>query len=128
MSAKKTVFMRSSLLALAPVLATLLPATPLLAQDESLPMPPVFLKAMEPMVERAAVSRKVVVTRHKGEFGGRKLAYDAIVSETPVQNAKGRLRRWSSLTPTLRTMQAMRSGQCCSCSTADREPRPLRCT
>ncbi|KPH63318.1 peptidase S10 [Novosphingobium sp. ST904] len=89
MSAKKTVFMRSSLLALAPVLATLLPATPLLAQDESLPMPPVFLKAMEPMVERAAVSRKVVVTRHKGEFGGRKLAYDAIVSETPVQNAKG---------------------------------------
>ncbi|WP_334184637.1 S10 family serine carboxypeptidase-like protein [Novosphingobium sp.] len=85
MSAKKTVFVRSSLLAL----AALLPAAPLLAQDESLPMPPVFLKAMEPMVERAAASDKVVVTRHSGTFGGRKLSYDAIVTETPVVNAKG---------------------------------------
>ncbi len=85
MSAKKTVFARSSLLAL----AALLSSPPLLAQDESLPMPPVFLKAMEPMVERAAASEKVVLTRHAGTFGGTKLAYDAIVTETPVANAKG---------------------------------------
>lgn len=82
---KTTFFVRSGLLAL----AALLPAMPALAQDESLPMPPVFLKAMEPMVERAAASDKVVVTRHKGEFGGKTIAYDAIVTETPVANAKG---------------------------------------
>ena len=86
MSAKKTVFVRSSLLAL----AALLPSAPLLAQDDSLPMPPVFLKAMEPMVEREAASDRVVPTRHSGTFGGRKLAYDAIVTETPVAGAKGR--------------------------------------
>ncbi|WP_313435250.1 S10 family serine carboxypeptidase-like protein [Novosphingobium sp.] len=85
MSAKKTVFARSSLLAL----AALLPVAPLLAQDDSLPMPPVFLKAMEPMVERAAASDKVVLTHHKGTFGGKRLAYDAIVTETPVADAKG---------------------------------------
>lgn len=85
MSAKKTVFARSSLLAL----AALLSAAPLLAQDDSLPMPPVFLKAMEPMVERAAASDKVVLTHHKGTFGGKRLAYDAIVTETPVADAKG---------------------------------------
>ena len=91
MSAKKTVFVRSSLLALAGLLpsAALLSSAPLLAQDDSLPMPPVFLKAMEPMVERAAASDKVVLTRHSGTFGGRKLSYDAIVTESPVANAKG---------------------------------------
>lgn len=91
MSAKKTVFLRSSLLALSALLpvAALLSAGPLLAQDESLPMPPVFLKAMEPMVERPAASDRVVLTRHQGTFGGRKLGYDAIVTETPVANAKG---------------------------------------
>lgn len=79
-------FLRTGLIAL--TLAAL-PTGALLAQDESLPMPPVFLKAMEPMVERDAATSKVVVTRHKGEFGGRKLDYDAIVSEFPVTNEKG---------------------------------------
>lgn len=85
MLSKKTLLVRSGLLAL----AALLPAIPALAQDDSLPMPPVFLKAMEPMVERTAATDKVVVTHHKGKFGGRKVAYDAIVTETPVANAKG---------------------------------------
>jgi carboxypeptidase C (cathepsin A) len=82
---KTRLSVRSGLLAL----AALLPAMPAFAQDESLPMPPVFLKAMEPMVERAAATDKVVVTRHRGEFGGKTIAYDAIVTETPVANAKG---------------------------------------
>ncbi len=78
--------LRTSVMALA---IAALPAGALGAQDASLPMPPVFLKAMEPMVPRAEASDKVVVTQHKGEFGGRKLAYEAIVTESPVANDKG---------------------------------------
>lgn len=84
---KNTFLLRSGMLAV----AALMPVAPAVAQDESLPMPPVFLKAMEPMVERAAASNRIVVTHHKGEFGGRKIAYDAIVTETPVGNAKGEM-------------------------------------
>lgn len=79
---------KKRLLALGLSLA-LIPTVPALAQDQSLPMPPVFLKAMEPMVERAAASDKVVVTRHQGQFGGKRISYDAIVTETPVANDKG---------------------------------------
>lgn len=78
--------LRTSAVALA---LAALPTVSLGAQDASLPMPPVFLKAMEPMVARTQASDKVVVTHHKGEFGGRKLAYDAIVTETLVANDKG---------------------------------------
>lgn len=85
MPPKTTLLLRSGLFAL----AALLPAGTAVAQDENLPMPPVFLKAMEPMVERAAATERVVTTRHKGEFGGKTVTYDAIVTETPVANAKG---------------------------------------
>ncbi|TCM15423.1 carboxypeptidase C (cathepsin A) [Novosphingobium sp. PhB165] len=79
--------LRTRLLALA---LAALPATAVHAQDESLPMPPVFLKAMEPMAERDAATDRVIVTHHKGVVGGRTMAYDAIVTETPVSNDKGK--------------------------------------
>ena len=77
---------------LLPLLPLLLAAvaTPVAAQDHSLPWPPSFLKAMEPMVDRKAATDKVVITRHSGTFNGRKLDYDAIVTETPVTNADGK--------------------------------------
>ena len=78
--------LRASVIALS---LAVIPSASVFAQDESLPMPPVFLKAMEAMVERDAPSERVVTTRHKGEFGGRSLRYDAIVTESPVTNDKG---------------------------------------
>ena len=90
---KGTLSLRPGLraLALAPALALAVPLTtaPAMAQDESLPMPPVFLKAMEPMVERDTASDKRIVTRHETRIAGRKIAYEAIVTETPVTNEAG---------------------------------------
>lgn len=59
------------------------------AQEFDRPMPPAFLQAMEPMVERSAATDTVVTTRHTARINGRDISYDAIVSETPVQNAAG---------------------------------------
>ena len=59
------------------------------AQDPSLPMPPAFLKTMEPMIPRAEASDRVVSTRHSVEIAGQTIAYDAIVTETPVANDNG---------------------------------------
>lgn len=59
------------------------------AQEFDRPMPPAFLQAMEPMVERSAATDAVVTTHHSARINGRDIAYDAIVSETPVQNAAG---------------------------------------
>lgn len=59
------------------------------AQEFDRPMPPAFLQAMEPMVERGAATDAVVTTHHSARINGRDIAYDAIVTETPVQNAAG---------------------------------------
>ncbi|GFM29355.1 peptidase S10 [Novosphingobium sp. PY1] len=78
--------LRASVLALS---LAMISSASVSAQDESLPMPPVFLKAMEAMVERDAPSARIVTTHHQGEFGGRSVRYDAIVTESPVANDKG---------------------------------------
>ncbi|WP_338447152.1 peptidase S10 [Pelagerythrobacter marensis] len=64
-------------------------ASPSAAQEFDRPMPPSFLKAMEPMVPRERASDRTVTTRHRGSFNGKAVAYDAIVTETPVANAAG---------------------------------------
>jgi len=69
--------------------ALALGAAPAQAQEFDRPMPPSFLRAMEPMVPRDTAGSAVVTTRHAGEFGGQRIAYDAIVTETPVANAAG---------------------------------------
>jgi carboxypeptidase C (cathepsin A) len=66
-----------------------LSASPLAAQNFDRPMPPAFLRAMEPMVERETASDRVITTAHQGRFNGRTLAYHAIVTETPVANEAG---------------------------------------
>lgn len=75
-----------------PVLALLIlfvGAMPVAAQDPSLPMPPVFLKTMEPMVPREAASENRIVTRHTAKIHGKQIAYRAIVTEMPIANAEG---------------------------------------
>jgi carboxypeptidase C (cathepsin A) len=52
-------------------------------------MSPAFLRAMEPMVARAAASDKVVVTRHAARIGGRTIRYKAVVTELPMPGADG---------------------------------------
>ncbi|GAB5349920.1 S10 family serine carboxypeptidase-like protein [Alteriqipengyuania sp. 357] len=59
------------------------------AQEFDRPMPPAFLQAMEPMVERSEATDTVVTTRHQARINGRDITYDAIVTETPVENAAG---------------------------------------
>ena len=66
-------------------------ASPVGAQDFDRPMPPAFLKAMEPMVERDHASQRVITTAHQGRFNSRDIAYDAIVTEIPVTNAAGKM-------------------------------------
>lgn len=77
---------------LALISTLLLAAAPaaLHAQDEgNAPMSPAFLRAMDPMVPRDAVSERVVTTRHVVTIAGRKLAYRAIVSEQPMAGPDG---------------------------------------
>jgi len=62
---------------------------PASAQQFDKPMPPAFLRAMEPMVERDSPTDAVVTTTHRGRFAGRDITYQAIVTETPVSNAAG---------------------------------------
>lgn len=59
------------------------------AQPFDKPMPPAFLRAMEPMVERGEATDRVVATPHVAMIDGREITYDAIVTETPVSNAAG---------------------------------------
>ncbi len=59
------------------------------AQDGNAPMPPAFMRAMEPMVPRDAASDRVVTTQHVAMIGGRKLAYRAVVTELPMPGADG---------------------------------------
>lgn len=77
---------RFSLILAAPIVLLAQPGS---AQQFDKPMPPAFLRAMEPMVERSAATDAVVTTSHRGQFNGRDIAYDAIVTETPVANAEG---------------------------------------
>ncbi|WP_262503987.1 S10 family serine carboxypeptidase-like protein [Sphingosinithalassobacter sp. CS137] len=74
------------LLPLALAAAAIQPAA---AQDPNLPMPPAFLRAMEPMVPRTEATARVVTTQHRGVFNGTPVAYDAIVTEQPIANAQG---------------------------------------
>ena len=64
-------------------------AQPAAAQQFDKPMPPAFLRAMEPMVEREQATDAVVTTPHVAMIAGREIAYDAVVTETPVANAAG---------------------------------------
>jgi carboxypeptidase C (cathepsin A) len=75
-------------LSVAVLLAAVSPVT-VHAQDGNAPMPPAFLRAMEPMVARDAASDRVVTTRHVAMIGGTKLAYRAIVTELPMPGADG---------------------------------------
>ncbi|WP_239804817.1 S10 family serine carboxypeptidase-like protein [Croceicoccus hydrothermalis] len=83
--------MLHTMLRFAPValMAGMVPALPAAAQQSDRPMPPAFLRAMEPMVERPEPSAHVITTGHRGRFANRPVAYDAIVTETPVANAAG---------------------------------------
>lgn len=71
--------------------AALITAVPSIAgaQDGEAPMSPAFLRAMEPMVERPAASSRIVTTRHTARIGGRKIRYQAIVTELPLPGADG---------------------------------------
>lgn len=66
--------------------ALLLAVSPaaLSAQQADAPMSPAFLRAMEPMVPRAAASGQVVTTRHTATIAGKRIAYRAIVTEQPM--------------------------------------------
>ncbi|WP_260928428.1 S10 family serine carboxypeptidase-like protein [Novosphingobium sp. 9] len=77
-------------LALIPALLLAAAPTALMAQDEgNAPMSPAFLQAMEPMVPRDAASDRQVTTAHAITLNGRKLAYHAIVTETPMPGSDG---------------------------------------
>lgn len=71
--------------------ALALPA-PLVAQADmaDAPMPPAFLRAMEPMVPRETATSNVKVTKHKARIDGREIAYRAIVTELPLPGADGK--------------------------------------
>lgn len=49
--------------------------------------PPVLVAA--PLAKEKPVAAAPIVTRHSGSFGGRRIAYDALVEETIVPNARG---------------------------------------
>jgi carboxypeptidase C (cathepsin A) len=59
-----------------------------IAQDGNAPMPPAFLRAMEPMIPRGSAIEPVV-THHSSRIGGRALRYKAIVTELPMPGADG---------------------------------------
>lgn len=76
------------------LLATLLIAvSPLPAQAQQqladAPMPPAFLRTMEPMVPRDAATDRVVVTQHRAMIGGKPVSYRAIVTEQPMPGPDG---------------------------------------
>ena len=71
--------------------ASLIFAARAVAQDKepAWQVSPAFQRAMDPMVPRAAASAKVVTTRHTITLAGKRIAYRAIVTETPMAGADG---------------------------------------
>ncbi len=80
---------RPLLLAALASVALVVPAAGQTSSMTDAPMPPSFLRAMEPMVPRDAATSAVVVTRHHTRINGRGIPYRAIVTETPLADAKG---------------------------------------
>ncbi|WP_230292642.1 peptidase S10 [Croceicoccus sp. Ery5] len=73
----------------ATIMAAAALAAPASAQNPDLPMPPAFLRAMEPMEPRDSDTVRTVETHHSIVIGGRTIPYRAIVTETPVRNDAG---------------------------------------
>lgn len=71
--------------------AIVLPA-PLAAQQDmaNAPMPPSFMRAMEPMVPRETATSNVKVKPHKARINGREIAYKSIVTELPLPGPDGK--------------------------------------
>lgn len=73
------------------LLGTALAAAPLAAQQQqpNWQPSPLLDRAVAPLIEREASSSKVVTTRHKGVFNGKRIAYRAIVTELPLAGKDG---------------------------------------